>query len=311
LKTSAVTFNDLSRSVLAVPPLARNADLSLNRQANLQLIRHLEQGGVTTLMYGGNANFYNIGLYEYAGVLDFLAESAAADSWVIPAVGPDYGKFMDQAQVLKSRAFPTAMVLPQVFPATVAGAEEGIRRFADALGRQVIVYIKADNYLTPEAVKRLVDSGVVAAIKYAVVHQNPMLDAFLTKLVGLIDKRYIISGIGERPAILHLRDFGLQSFTSGSVCVAPNGSRMLLDALKRKDYATADRLRDAYIPLEDCRDELSPIRVLHEAVTLAGIANMGPMLPLLSNLDSQHHFRVGTAARDLLAFDQKLAAKAA
>jgi dihydrodipicolinate synthase/N-acetylneuraminate lyase len=301
----------LSRSVLAVPPLARKQDLTLNRAANVQLIRHLEHGGVTTLMYGVNANFYNIGLYEYADVLDFLAETAAADSWVIPSAGPDFGKMMDQAQVLKSRAFPTAMVLPQVFPATVAGAEEGIRRFADAFGKQVIVYIKADNYLTPEAVQRLVESGIVAAIKYAVVHENPMLDAFLTKLTGLIDKRFIISGIGERPAILHLRDFGLQSFTSGSVCVAPNGSRQLLEALKRKDYATADKLRDAYIALEDCRDSLSPIRVLHEAVTLAGIADMGPMLPLLSNLDSQHHARVGQAARDLLAFDRKLAAKAA
>jgi dihydrodipicolinate synthase/N-acetylneuraminate lyase len=311
VKTSPVGFNDLSRSVLAVPPLARNADLSLNRAANLQLIRHLESGGVSTLMYGGNANFYNMGLYEYAGVVDFLAESAAADSWVIPSVGPDFGKMMDQAAVLKSRAFPTAMVLPQVFPATVAGAEEGIRRFADALGRPVIVYVKADNYLTPEAVQRLVNSGIVAAIKYAVVRANPMLDGFLTKLSGLIDKRYIISGIGERPAILHLRDFGLQCFTSGSVCVAPNGSRLLLDALKRKDYATAEKLRDAYIALEDCRDELSPIRVLHEAVTLAGIADMGPMLPLLSNLDAEHHARVGAAARDLLAFDKKLAAKAA
>lgn len=311
MKTSPVGFNDLSRSVLAVPPLARNADLSLNRVANLQLIRHLESGGVTTLMYGGNANFYNMGLYEYTGVVDFLAESAAADSWVIPSVGPDFGKMMDQAVVLKSRAFPTAMVLPQVFPATVAGAEEGIRRFADALGRPVIVYVKADNYLTPEAVQRLVDSRIVAAIKYAVVRANPMLDSFLRKLTGLIDKRYIISGIGERPAILHLRDFGLQSFTSGSVCVAPNGSCQLLEALKRKDYATAEKLRGAYIPLEDCRDELSPIRVLHEAVTLAGIADMGPMLPLLSNLDAEHHGRVGAAARDLLAFDRKLAAKAA
>jgi dihydrodipicolinate synthase/N-acetylneuraminate lyase len=311
MKTSDVTFNDLSRSVLAVPPLARNPDLTLNRAANLQLIRHLENGGVTTMMYGGNANFYNMGMYEYAGVLDFLAEAAGADSWVIPSAGPDFGKLMDQAHVLKSRAFPTAMVLPQVFPATVAGAAEGIRRFADAFGRPVIVYLKAENYLTPEAVQKLVDSGIVAAIKYAVVRENSAIDAFLARLSGLIDKRYIVSGIGERPAIVHLHEFGLQSFTSGSVCVAPNGSRALLEALKRKDYTTAARLRDAYIPLEDCRDELSPIRVLHEAVTLAGIADMGPILPLLSNLDAEHHARVGAAARELLAFDRKLAAKAA
>ena len=73
MKTSAVTPGDLGRSVIAVPPLARRADLSLDPDANRALIRHLEAGGVSTLMYGGNANFYNVGLYEYASTLDLLA----------------------------------------------------------------------------------------------------------------------------------------------------------------------------------------------------------------------------------------------
>ena len=68
MKTDAVTFADLAGSVLAVPPLARNADLSFSRAANTALIRHIEAGGVTTLLYGGNANFYNIGLYEYGAI---------------------------------------------------------------------------------------------------------------------------------------------------------------------------------------------------------------------------------------------------
>jgi hypothetical protein len=29
-------------------------------------------------MYGGNANFYNVGLYEYAAILDLLEQSVAA-----------------------------------------------------------------------------------------------------------------------------------------------------------------------------------------------------------------------------------------
>src|SRR5439155_13583271 len=72
LKTSAATAPDLARSVIAVPPLARLPSLELNLGANRALIRHLDEGGVTTLMYGGNANFYNVGLYEYAAILDFL-----------------------------------------------------------------------------------------------------------------------------------------------------------------------------------------------------------------------------------------------
>ncbi len=45
--TCAVTAPDLARSVIAVPPLARTADL--NPAANRALIRHLEAGGVTTV----------------------------------------------------------------------------------------------------------------------------------------------------------------------------------------------------------------------------------------------------------------------
>jgi dihydrodipicolinate synthase/N-acetylneuraminate lyase len=306
MKTDAVTFADLSGSVLAVPPLARNADLTFSRAANTALIRHVEAGGVTTLLYGGNANFYNIGLYEYAAILDQLAELAAPKTWVIPSVGPDFGKLMDQSAVLRSRPFPTAMVLPMTFPMTPSGAATGLRRFAEAYGKPVIVYIKAEGYLTPELVKALVADGLVAAVKYAIVRPDPLEDPFLRQLVELVDRRYLVSGIGERPVIAHLRDYGLQGFTSGSVCVAPRGSTRILEACKRKDWDTAARLREKYIPLEDRRDALSPIRVLHEAVRLAGIADTGPLLPLLSNLEAEKHAEVAKAAQDLLAADRAL-----
>jgi dihydrodipicolinate synthase/N-acetylneuraminate lyase len=306
LKTSAVSPADLSRSVLAVPPLARNGDLSLNRDANVAMIRHLERGGVSTLLYGGNANLYNIGLYEYGGLLDMLEQVAGAESWVIPSAGPDFGKLLDQAKVLRGRAFPTAMVLPQTFPATPDGSEKAIRLFAERYGRPVIVYLKAENFLTPSHVARLVDAGMVAAVKYAVVRNDPAEDSFLKALLDRVDAGRIVSGIGERPAGVHVRQFGLAGFTSGSVCVAPRGSTRLLAALKSGEWTAADTLRAAYIPLEDLRDAHSPIRVLHEAVTLAGIADMGPISPQLSNIGAEHHASIRATARALLAHDATL-----
>ncbi|MGQ9370159.1 dihydrodipicolinate synthase family protein [Azospirillum sp. ST 5-10] len=311
MKTTAVTVDDVARSVLAVPPLARHADLTLNRDANAALIRHLEGGGVRTLMYGGNANFYHIGLHEYAEALDLLAEAAGADSWVIPSAGPDFGKMMDQVAVLRERAFPTAMVLPLTFPATPGGAARGIRRFAEALGRPVIVYIKFEGYLTVDLVRALCDDGLVAAIKYAVVRPDPADDPYLARLVDAVGRDRVISGIGERPAIVHMRDFGLPAFTSGSVCVAPAASMRLLAALKAGAADEAERIRAAFLPLEDLRDALSPIRVLHDAVTGAGIADMGPMLPLLENLPEPERGRVAEAARALLAYDRTNARVAA
>jgi dihydrodipicolinate synthase/N-acetylneuraminate lyase len=296
--------------VLAVPPLARRADLGLNPDANRALIKHLEAGGVRTLMYGGNANFYHLALSEYAGALDFLAEAAGKDTWVIPSAGADYGKLLDQAAILKGRAFPTAMALPFGNPSNDGGVATALRKFADKLGKPIIAYVKALGYIEPRTLGALAKDGVICAIKYAVVLADPKKDPYLDQLLQHVERDIVISGIGERPAIVHLRDFGLKSFTSGSVCVAPRGSMKILAALKAKRYDEAEKLRAAYIPLEDQRDARGPIRVLHDAVTLAGIADMGPMLPMISNLDASERPAVKAAAVALLDHDRKLAGAA-
>lgn len=307
MKTTPVTAADLSASVLAVPPLARYSDLTLNEEANRQLIGYLEAGGVRSLMYGGNANFYNVSVGEYAEILDFLIDAVGPDTWLIPSFGPDYGKLIDQAKILRGSKVPAAMALPQTFPATPEGVEVGLRRAAVTMGKPVILYIKAENYIAPEAAGRLMREGLVCAVKYGTVRADPAQDEYLKRLLDHVDPALMISGIGERPAIVHFQKFGLRSFTSGSVCVAPRGSMAMLAALRRGDVAEAERLRAAYLPLEDLRDGISPIRTLHDAVTLAGIADMGPMLPLMSVLGAEQRARVKPVAQALKDWDSGLA----
>jgi dihydrodipicolinate synthase/N-acetylneuraminate lyase len=307
VKTTPVTPSDLASSVIAVPPLARHRDLSLNHEANRAMIRYLEDGGVSSLLYGGNANLYNVSIGEFPMLLDMLEDVAADASWVIPSVGPDFGKLLDQAAILKSRDFPTVMVLPLVFPATDAGVATGIRQFAERYGKPVVVYIKGDNYLEPATVGALASDGLVSAVKYGTVRSNPSHDPYLRALLDVVDAKLIVSGIGERPAIVHFREFGLHAFTSGSVCVAPRSSMKILECMKAGRWDEAEKERCAFLPLEDCRDAFSPIRVLHDAVTLAGIADMGPMLPMLSNLPAAQQQTVGEAARALKQHDQQLA----
>lgn len=306
MKTTPITFDDLSSSVLAVPPLARHDDLTVNPDANALLIRHLEAGGVTTLLYGGNANFYNVALSEYERILESLIDAAADDSWLLPSVGPAYGTMMDQAEIVRDLGFPTAMVLPATLAATPEGVETGLRRFAERFGKPIVLYLKFEGYLNVDGVRRLVDDGLVSCIKYAVVRENPSVDAFLSELSESIDRRYMISGIGERPAIAHVRDFELPAFTSGSVCLAPRASTRLLHALRDGEIDEAARIRERFLPLEDLRDAINPIRVLHDAVTAADIADMGPILPLTSNLEPHHRERVAAAARELAAYDRTL-----
>jgi dihydrodipicolinate synthase/N-acetylneuraminate lyase len=307
MKTTPVLPTDLARSVIAVPPLARHRDLTISTADNRALIQYLEEGGVRTLLYGGNANLYNVGAGELADLLDMLEQEAGDDSWIIPSVGPDFGKLMDQVEVVKGRDFPTVMILPLAFPATPDGIATGIRRFAERYGKPVIVYIKTDGYLEPTHVAALVNDGLVAGIKYATVRSDPREDAYLRALLDVVDRRLVVSGIGERPAIIHLRDFGLQGFTSGSVCVAPNSSMKILALCKARRWEEAMQERAAFLPLEDCRDAYSPIRVLHDAVTLAGIADMGPMLPMLSNLPESQRGPVRAAAVALRQHDAQLA----
>ena len=48
---------------------------------------------------------------------------------------------------------------------------------------------------------------------------------------------------------------------------------------------------------------INPVRVLHEAVTLSGVADMGAILPLLSGLNPVDRSRVQEAAAALLALN--------
>jgi 4-hydroxy-tetrahydrodipicolinate synthase len=299
MKTSPVTPADLARSVLAVPPLARVRNGSVGIAENRKIVDWLAAGGVSTLMYGGNANFYNLGILEYPLVLELLTNLAAADTWVIPSIGPDFGKALDQVAILKSFEFPTAMALPMASATRPGGVATGLRRLAEAYGKPVLAYVRAENYFTPGDIAALIADGVVCAVKYAVERKEPADDRYLAAMVEAAGAERIVSGIGERPAIVHLTRFGLIGFTSGSVCIAPHLSTAIFEALKAKDIATAETLRAKFLPFEDQRDARSPIVVLHDGVRLAGIADTGPLQPFLANLDAEAIAPVTAAAKAL------------
>ena len=293
---------------MAVPPLSRRLDFTLNEGANERIIRHLEAGGVRLLLYGGNANLYHVPLSEYEPLLAMLARIAGPDTLVIPSAGPSYGMLVDQAKIIRRFAFPTVMVLPQQGLTTSVGVATGIRRFVEASGVPALLYIKHDGFIEPEEVAALDRDGLLSGIKYATVRNDASVDPYLRRLVEVVDRAKIISGIGEQPAIIHTRDFGLGGFTSGCVCVAPRLSQQMLAAMRVGAWEEADRIRSVFRPLEDLRNAINPIRVLHRAVEGAGIAPTGPLLPLLSNVEVEHEAAIDAAASALLAADRALSA---
>ena len=285
MQTSEIISEDLASSVIAVPPLCRAADLKIDCEQNRRVIAHIEEGGVRTLLYGGNANLYNIAVSEYALLLKLLREETGADTLVIPSVGPFYGNIIDQAVLLKDSGFLTAMVLPTLFPAKPSGVATAIRHFVERSGIKAVLYIKDDAYITPELVSELVTDGLISFIKYAVVREDPSQDDYLRNLLERVDSRMVVSGIGEQPAIVHMRDFDLVSFTSGCVCLAPAESMRMLAAIQSQDFMQAESIRRMFSGLEDLRNTHGPIPVLHHAVTLADVAQTGPHLPLMDELE--------------------------
>jgi dihydrodipicolinate synthase/N-acetylneuraminate lyase len=299
MNSSALTRELLAGSVIAVPPLARRDDMSLSPEENGRIIDHLVSGGVTTLLYGGNANLMHVGLSEYPRLIEMLLELAGHDTTVIPSVGPAYGMMLDQARLLRETPFPTAMILPEAAASTPRGVERGVRDFVERLGRPAILYIKRDGYIDVEGAARLVSDGCVALIKYAVVRDNPAEDAFLEELLERVDPALVVSGMGEQPVPEHWRQFGLRAFTSGIVVVAPRLSTRMLRALQRSEFDAADEIRRTFAPLESLRNRIHPVRVLHEAVRLAGIAETGPILPLFADLDETQRDAVRGAVEEL------------
>lgn len=305
MKTTSPTLEDL-RGVFAVPPLARKAGPSraIDFAANDRIMAHMAAGGLTRFLYGGNAFLYHVTLGEYEQLLDWLA-AFPGERWAIPSVGPSFGRAVDQAALLRRHQFPCVMALPCADPRDVAGLEAGWREIAQAAGMGLIVYLKEETNLGRDleagldAVARLVNDGVCVAIKYAVVRSNPGRDAYLDALLKRVDRTLVISGIGERPAVAHLREFELPGFTTGSGCLAPALSQALFRACALEEWARAEALRGAFLPLEDKRDAWGPARVLHAAIELAGIAPTGPLAPFVSVLDPESCAELAPVAQRL------------
>ena len=150
-----------------------------------------------------------------------------------------------------------------------------------------------------DAVARLVADRVCVAIKYAVVRTDPGLDPYLTALLERVDRRLVVSGIGERPAIAHMNGFGLPGFTTGSGCLAPSLTSALFSACTRGAWHDAEALRTV-LPLEDRRDAWGPARVLHAALELAEVVKTGPIPPFVDALGQDQRTALAPVARALL-----------
>ena len=296
-----LSSQDYAGSVVAVPPIALNKDLSVNAAANADLIRHIEAGGVNILLYGGNANLYHFGFDDYRAAMEAIIAGASPQTRLITSIGPDFGKAMAQVPVARDLGFKNVMLLPTQFPADSAGVANGVRRLTDKLGSGLILYLKRENYVDPAELGRLVQEGAVRFIKYAVERPDAEQDAYLDAVLSAVGKEFVASGMGETPIDDHLGKRKLTTYTSGAVCVAPAAAMELLALYKSGRDAEARDLSRSFLEFEKVRAKLGGLQVLHDAIRLSGIADTGPLMPLVSNLPAEELSSVQTAIDALQA----------
>jgi dihydrodipicolinate synthase/N-acetylneuraminate lyase len=299
-----------------VPPVAwsaSDAKRKLNPGENEKIFRFLVDHGIKKVVYGGNAMVYHMTLGQYSELIEWLS-GLTDQAEIMPAVGPSFGRALDQAAVVRGHQFHSMLVLPSTSdPREAQGLEIGLREISAAAELPVSLYIRdesnfgSDRDAGLDVIGRLADEKICSTIKYAVVRKNPAEDQYLRALLTRVSASQVISGIGERPAVVHLRDFKLAGFTTGSGVVAPSLCRDLLNACRAKDYAKAENVRGLFIPLEDLRDSWGPPKVLHHAVASAGIANTGPILPYLSPLSASQLAQLEPVAKTLFEKNREFA----
>ncbi len=299
-----LTPQDYAGSVVAVPPIALDRNGRVAVDANRKIMKHIAEGGVQTLLYGGNANLYHFSTAQYREALDVLFGNCPDTARILFSMGPDFGKAQDQADAIHAAGVKNVMLLPMAFPSDARGVAEGVRRLADKLGFGLVLYLKRDAYVAPEDLQRLLDEGAVSFVKYAVERDTPEHDAYLDAVLAVAGRDRVASGMGETPIHNHIGQRKLVTYTSGAVCIAPAAANELLHLYRSGRLDEAQALSQPFLEFERQRMRFGGITLLHDAITLSGLADCGPMLPMLSNLDEVGRAAITPTVQAIMAAEQ-------
>lgn len=295
-----LTPADYAKSVVAVPPIAMTQDGDVAVSANRAIMGHIASGGITTALYGGNANIYHFGAKLFRRSIDVIMDNCPAGLNILYSAGPDFGKAMDRADDIRSAGLRNLMLLPMAFPADSRGVAEGVRRLSGKLGFGLVLYVKRDNYIDPDALGRLVENGAVCFVKYAVERPDASQDSYLDRLIAAAGSERVASGMGETPIHDHIGSRKLATYTSGAVCIAPAAANELLALYRAGDIAQAKALGQPFLNFEKTRARIGATSVLHDGMGVAGIADCGPLTPLVSNLDDRERQVISADVQSLV-----------
>ena len=289
MSKSPISYNNY-RDVLVVTITPRRPDRTVDIEGVKRNAVYLADRGVNIIMpQCGTGLVYDSSLEDYRITVDATMEAVGDRIYVIPGVGPGFGRAEETGQIAREIGVDAVMIMPVVGPASSEGVYTGMCDLIDSLGLPVVLYLKDARLMPVDATVRLARMPQVHAIKYAVVD----LDMFDALVQEVSDDVVLLCGMAEKPAVTFM-DHGAQGYSSGMANFVPKLSLTMHRAYASGDRAEVERIHGLLVPFEDIRGEgkgkynASALHVANEHVGLAG----GPVLPMCTDVAAEDLGRV-------------------
>lgn len=272
-----------------------------NRKADLQGIRNnvgfLIANGIEFIMPEcGTGQAYDADLVEYEAVVGTFLEAAGDDAFVVPGIGPGYGRSLEMGHIARSLGAAGVMIMPVVGPGSARGVRQGLAEIAKAVQLPTMLYQRRLDLMPVDDTIELCKHDEIAGLKYSVDD----LAAFAKIREGAGDRAAMVCGMAEEPCLDYL-EAGAIGFSSGMANFVPALSLRILKSYRDGNLEEAKRIQDLMIPFEDFRGECQAkysTSALHAGMNHAGLAG-GPVIPFSEDVAESDLPRV-SAMMDVL-----------
>ncbi len=284
-----ITQSDCA-DVLVVAITPRRPDRPIDLDGIKGNVRHLIDNGVRYIMPEcGTGLVYDTTLEEYEAVVSAFIDAADDAAFVVPGIGPGYGRSLEMGAIARSLGASGVMIMPIVGPGSAAGVLDGLGSITDDVRLPVVLYQRRADIMPADVVVALCEGDGVVGLKYAIDD----IDLFKEINDRAGDRAAMVCGMAEDPSVQYLQA-GAVGFSSGMANFVPRLSLELLRAFKAGEVAEAERIRSEMVPFEDFRGERGArysASALHAAMDAAGLAG-GPVIPFAEDVAEEDVPRV-------------------
>jgi 4-hydroxy-tetrahydrodipicolinate synthase len=236
--------------VAAVTITPFDDELALDETGLRRVVRHLDDGGVDTIVaLGGTAEYYALTPEERRHISRIVLDEAGTAP-VIVSVGLDAAGAADAARQAERDGAAGIMVHQPIHPYIHAeGYADYYRTISSAVSVGVVAYIRDANVST-ELLGEITSIDNVVGVKYA-VNDVRRFGTIVNQLDGEVDVTWVCGTAEAWAPYFWLA--GATGFTSGIANFAVHESLALRDALRAGDVELVRSLWRRLRPVEDLR----------------------------------------------------------